>query len=96
MGETMTLLEITRNLDCLDAGATIYARAPWAPTSEAVVTRELESGRSSPEASSQSMEYFLEVFIARDFLADWTATLQRRPIEIEQCERLIEYATHDA
>ena len=42
------------------------------------------------------MTYFLEVFIARDVLDDWTASLQGPPTLEDKCTRLIDYAINDA
>jgi hypothetical protein len=37
-----------------------------------------------------------EVFIALDFLDDWTASLEKPPTLQERCARLIHYAIYDA
>src|SRR5215813_4044437 len=42
------------------------------------------------------LKYFLEVNIARNFLQDWTASLEKEPPLDAQCIRLIQYATFDA
>ncbi len=42
------------------------------------------------------MKYFLEVFIARDFLDDWTASVEEFPSLREKCARLIHYDINDA
>lgn len=42
------------------------------------------------------LKYFLEVNIARNFLQDWTASLETEPPLDAQCIRLIQYATFDA
>jgi hypothetical protein len=42
------------------------------------------------------MEYFLEVFIAREFLEDWRTNLEAEPTLEQKCARLIKYATDDA
>ena len=42
-------------------------------------------------------EYFLEVFVARQVIADWSALRRgRQPSTDEMCEALIYYARHDA
>lgn len=43
-----------------------------------------------------NMKYFLEVFIARDFLNDWATSLEKPQTLEEECARLIHYAINDA
>lgn len=71
----MTLVEAIESLATLAEEGTIYAAEPWARTSTAVVAREPEYGTLPPEAGEQGLKYFLEVFIARDFIEDWSASL---------------------
>jgi hypothetical protein len=96
MGTMMKLIEAIRNLDALDDESTIYAAEPWAENSEAIVAREPESGRLPPEAERLGLKYFLEVFIARDFLEGWLSNLDARPTLQQKCARLIKYAATDA
>ena len=42
------------------------------------------------------MKYFLGVFIARDFLDDWTASVEKSPTLQQKCTRLTRYAINDA
>lgn len=92
----MTLLEAIENLDSLDENSTIYAVKPWTKSSETMVALESKTGDIPIEVVQLGMEYFLEVFIARDFVSDWAANLATRPSLGEKCERLIYYAIHDA
>jgi hypothetical protein len=41
-------------------------------------------------------DYFLEIFIAREFLEDWKASLGAEPSMSQTCARLIQYAVNDA
>jgi hypothetical protein len=96
MGSVMKLIEAIRDLNTLDEGGTIYAAQPWAENSEAVVARQPESGCLPAEAKRAGLIYFLEVFIARDFLQGWMANLEMQPTLEQKCARLIEYAATDA
>jgi hypothetical protein len=61
-----------------------------------MVAREPPDGDLPLDAQAMGATYFIEVFIAADFLEDWIAS-ERRPISArERCERLIEYAIRDA
>ena len=92
----MNLLEAVRDLETLDEESTIYAVEPWTESSAVVVEREPETGGVPENAQKLGMKYFLEIFIARDFLEDWTASLDAEPSLAEKCARLIDYAIHDA
>ena len=89
------LIEIVGDLASFDGENTIYAFEPWTPDCDAIVTSAPES--KMPQSGERlQMKYFLEVFIARDFLDDWTASLENSPTLREKCARLIHYAVYDA
>jgi hypothetical protein len=92
----MTLLEVTEKLGEADREHTIYAARPWSPDSAALVAAEPERGGVPADAAQHGMSYLLEVFIARDFLDDWQASLAKKPSTQERCRRMIEYAINDA
>ncbi len=48
------------------------------------------------EAQGLRMQYFLEVFVARDILEGWAVNQEREPTLQEKCARLILYAITDA
>jgi hypothetical protein len=92
----MTLLEAINKLGEFDREHTIYAVEPWSPSSAAMVEAEPQSGGVPADAEKRGMSYFLEVFIAQDFLEDWQANLPKKPSPTERCQRLIDYAINDA
>lgn len=92
----MTLLEIVQDLGSSDERSTIYAAEPWRNNSRVVVVPEPDSGGPPPKAQELGLKYFLEVFLARDFLEEWVANLGKEPTLHEKCARLIQYATTDA
>jgi hypothetical protein len=49
-----------------------------------------------PEAEWLNLKYFLEVFIARNFIEDWTANCDAQPTLQQKCARLIAYSVSDA
>jgi len=57
---------------------------------------EPEAGGMPPEAEWLNLKYFLEVFIARNFIEDWTANCDAQPTLQQKCARLIAYAVSDA
>ena len=96
MGKIMTLNDVVGSIDTFDVEATIYAVEPWIKGSMALVEHEPKAGGLPTEASAQGMKYFLEVFVARDFLEDWKSSLGKEPTHDQIIERLIHYAIHDA
>ena len=84
----MKLIELVRDLDTLDERSTIYASRPWSDTSEAIAAYELEAGGMPPEAERLNLKYFLEVFIGRNFIEDWTANCDTQPTLQQKCARL--------
>ena len=95
MGELVTVIDVVRDLDSFDSEAIICAKQPWAEDSQAMVIIDPQARRIPAEAESVGMTYFLEVFIARDFLIGWRANLNTEPTLQQKCARLIEYAITD-
>ena len=90
----MTLLEIVGLLNTFDEEDTIYAAPPWGHNTPAIVTREDKWMRD--ETLNKAFSYFLEISVAREFIADWVASKRVGPTAEEQCQRLIDYAINDA
>jgi hypothetical protein len=96
MRTTMTLMKIAEELDSLDKTCTIYAAEPWMENSKAMVLPEPETGGLPLEAKKLGLKYFLEVFIAQNFVEGWAENLDVAPISRQKCLRLIQYAINDA
>lgn len=92
----MKLIEAISKLDSLDSEATIYAAKPWKYESEVWVGVEPEEGGLPEEAKVRGLDYFLEVFIAQEFMEDWNSSLGRQPSLEMKCDRIIDYASFDA
>jgi hypothetical protein len=92
----MKLIEAIRDLDEFDPESTIYASQPWTESSETIVAHQPKSGGLPAQAERLGLRYFLEVFIARDFVEGWIANLDAQPTLRQKCARLIEYAATDA
>lgn len=92
----MTLLQVVGNLDSFDEDSTIYAAEPWTNRSQAIVAAEADGGDLPDEARQLGLKYFLEVFIAREFLEGWISTLDTKATVDGMTARLIEYASKDA
>ncbi|HEY0990355.1 MAG TPA: hypothetical protein VGD80_25055 [Kofleriaceae bacterium] len=90
------LIDVVSNLSSQDSELMIYATKPWTGDSLAVVAREPDDGGVPPEAAFLGAEYFIEVFVAEEFLQDWIATSPEPRSDVDRCERLIQYAINDA
>lgn len=89
----MKLRELLRDRrDWSDEG-TIYVVEPWGGDADALLSNATPDTTGSIIQDGQSYAYFLEGFIARDFLDDLEA-----PDDVDEaaCERLVRYATDDA
>jgi hypothetical protein len=75
----MTLGDAISHLGSLNGRDTIYAAEPWAPGSQAVVAAEPDDGGLPLEAQKLGLTYFLEVFVAREFLEGWEPHLSSEP-----------------
>jgi hypothetical protein len=92
----MTLIDVVRDLDTFDNEGIICATKPWCDTSHAIVIVDPNAQRIPPEAEKLGMDYFLDIFIAREFMEDWMLNLDTTPTLQEKCSRLIHYAIYDA
>ena len=90
----MTLSEIFQQIDSQNPEDTIYARSPWTLDSEASVA--VEGSEEEKRIKELGMEYFLEIFIATDFLTDWKKSHSEPSTSEAACNRLIQYAINDA
>ena len=64
--------------------------------SQAVIALEPDDGSLPADIQRLGLKYFLEVFLAREFLEGWVASLKSKPTPQEKCSRLIQYAVADA
>ena len=92
----MTLYDIIIQLDSFNDESTIYVKHPWTPESEAVVAMESDDGSAPTEAGKINAQYFLEIFLVREFLERWLSNSNDHPTELAKCLRLISYAENDA
>lgn len=96
MGTVTSLLKLIKELKALDKEDTIYAAKPWTTKSKAIVLREPVSGEIPQEAKDLGLSYFIEVYIACDFIEEWEKSFHIAASAEKKCLRLIEYAINDA
>lgn len=91
----MTLLDVVSDIDSFDEELCICLSRPWTIDSEVTVEPYPEDGLVRALKAVTGKDYFLEVFIARDFLQDLTGSQEYASLEAK-CNRLIQYAENDA
>ena len=93
MGVGMKLRELLRGRRDWSDEDTIYVVEPWGGDADALLSNATPDTTGPVIQDGQSYAYFLEGFIARDFLDDLDA-----PDDVDEaaCERLVRYATGDA
>lgn len=79
-----------------DDDATIYVARPWSCEADAIVIKPAPDTAEPVKRGEISYSYFLEAFIARDFIKEYAAGEGASVTEGERCERLILYAEDDA
>lgn len=94
----MQLIEILRRDDIAeDENATIYVARPWSPEADAIIVSPAPATTGPVEQDGRTFDYFLEGFIAQEFLEDLVASGEfEGASEKRLCERLIRYAEADA
>ena len=93
----MRLIEAIRDSADWGDDLVIYVLAPWSPDADTVFV--VAEGNSAEPVTfhGRQYDYFLETFIARDFIEDFAASLEgASATERDRCERLIRYAQDDA
>ncbi|MFG1172768.1 hypothetical protein AAFN90_04055 [Erwiniaceae bacterium CAU 1747] len=92
----VTLTDIINQLSSFDSDDTIYARQPWTPDSEAIVATEPDDGGLPDKVAKINAEYFIEIFLADQFLKGWLLSHDKKLAVKDQCRRLVQYAENDA
>ncbi|WP_076859697.1 hypothetical protein [Bradyrhizobium mercantei] len=90
----MTLRELLTSRHDWTEEEVIYVVEPWSPDAEALLISEAPSATDSIFRSGKHYAYFLEGFVAREFLDDLGASTS--DVSLEVCGRLIRYAIDDA
>jgi hypothetical protein len=92
MAQTMNLLELALQLPSMDDDLCILAARPWTERSLCEVVA-IPEDNSRPNARTAAVEYFLEVFVAKEVCEVFGA---RRPSAREVANLLVFYAENDA
>ncbi len=89
----MKLLELLGGRRDWSDGETIYVVEPWSADAESLLSSAAPDTQEPVVQGGKIYAYFLEGFIARDFLDDLGAP---DDLGVAACERLIRFAIDDA
>lgn len=92
----MTLLEMIKSIDSLDENLTVYAAEPWEPNSHVILQVQPEDGTTPQHLLNEGFCYFMELYLIKEFIGDWSVTLVSPISALDTCLRVIEYAINDA
>ena len=93
----MKLIDLLRQPGGWEEDATIYVARPWSCEAEAILVSPAPDTAEPVDQNGRLYDYFLETFIAREFLDDYGASPDGADAtERARCERLIFYAENDA
>jgi len=93
----MTLIEHVQRCGEWADDETLFVARPWQPHSQAMIVTPSPHSTAPIDRGGVRFEYFLETFLARDFLEDFAVTAEgRNATQSALCERLISYAENDA
>ncbi len=97
-GGDVQLLELLGQVEQWnDEDTTIYVAPPWSCESEAMLISPAPDTTEPVERNGRRYEYFLETFLAREFLEGYAASAEGASASEEQrCKRLLRYAEQDA
>lgn len=92
----MKLLNFVQNFQDIDEGLIIFIEDLNNPNSDIILEYPPESQSGSIFKEGKEYHYLLEVFLAVEFISDWTNSLTTKPSNEEVAQRLFEYAINDA
>jgi hypothetical protein len=94
----VTLIELLEHeAEWTDDDTDIYVAQPWQCGSKAILVSPAPATTEPIEQHGQRYAYFLETFIAREFMHGYAASAEGADASAEKrCERLIRYAIDDA
>lgn len=94
----MNLIELLRSVaEWNDDDTTIFVTQPWSCEAAAILVTPAPEAAEPIQQDATSYDYFIETFIAREFLEGFAASEEgASATERHRCERLIRYAQDDA
>lgn len=92
----MNLVDLVNSIKNIDEDAIIFQEDKGNPSSEIILSYAEDGDEGIKEESGKKYFYLIEVFLAKEFIEDWVASLDDKPRSEEIAKRLYEYAINDA
>lgn len=92
----MKLIDLIENLDNLDEDLIIFQEKIDDFNSDIILEFGEESDLGVKIANGKKYHYLIEIFLAKEFIEDWSKSLDYIPSKSQIAERLHKYANNDA
>ena len=92
----MKLIDVIKDLENIDQEAIIFQEDRDNFHSDVIISFAEEGDGGTKEKEDRKYYYLIEVFLAKDFVKDWEASLDYEPTLEETAKRLYDYAINDA
>ena len=92
----MNLIELIEVIGDVDEELIIFQENKDDFNSDIILSYGENNDGGRKEENGKKYYYLIEVFLAKEFIEDWTSGLGYNPNQIEIAKRLFEYAINDA
>lgn len=92
----MKLIDLIKNINDLDEDLIIFIASKEYYESDIILDYPPENDSGIKEREGIKFYYLIEVFLAKEFIEDWTNSLDFQPSDIDIAKRLFEYGINDA
>jgi len=92
----MKLTDVIKEIENIDEEAIIFKENRENPNSDIILSFAPDGDQGIKEVERKKYYYLIEVFLAKEFVDDWEASLNYKPSIDEKSKRVYEYATNDA
>jgi hypothetical protein len=92
----MKLINLVKNLENVDQEAIIFQENRENPNSDIILSFAEKGDEGVKQEAGRKYYYLIEVFLAKEFIDDWEASLDYKPTLEETAKQLYDYAINDA
>jgi hypothetical protein len=92
----MKLVDLVNTINTVDEESIIFQEDRENFDSDIILSFAEEGDEGVKEEGEKKYYYLIEVFLAKEFIDDWVASLNYKPTVNEIAKRLYEYAINDA
>ena len=92
----MKLADIVNSIDSVDEESVIFQEDRDNFDSDIILSFAEDGDGGIKEEGGRKYHYLIEVFLAKEFIDDWVASLDYTPTSVEIAKRLFDYAINDA